>query len=69
MGVALPNGVVANPAPTGCKLPACNPALYDTKPTQSTKPLSYAPDSLLNNETASNRQFFRASPAGQRLDL
>jgi len=56
--VALPNGVVANPAPTGCKLPACNPALYDTKPTQFNKPLSYAPDSLLNNEIGFKSEFF-----------
>src|SRR5207253_2646642 len=36
-GVPLPNGVVANPAPTGCALPACNPAAYDTHPTQFNK--------------------------------
>ncbi len=57
-GVPLPNGVVANPAPRGCKLPACNPALYDTKPTQFTKPLSEAPDSLLNNEIGFKSEFF-----------
>jgi len=57
-GAPLPNGVVANPAPSGCALPACNPALYDTKPTQFNKPLSYAPDSLLNNEIGFKSEFF-----------
>jgi len=57
-GVPLPNGVVANPAPSGCALPACNPALYDTKPKQFNKPLSYAPDSLLNNEIGFKSEFF-----------
>jgi outer membrane receptor protein involved in Fe transport len=57
-GVPLANGVVANPAPSGCALPACNPALYDTKPTQFTKPLSEGPDSLLNNEIGFKSEFF-----------
>ena len=57
-GVPLANGVLANPAPAGCALPACNPALYDTKPTQFTKPLSEAPDSLLNNEVGFKSEFF-----------
>ena len=43
-GVPLPNGVVAGPA--------------DTKPKQFNKPLSYAPDSLLNNEIGFKSEFF-----------
>jgi len=43
-GVPLPNGVVKGPA--------------DTKPTQFTKPLSEAPDSLLNNEIGFKSEFF-----------
>jgi outer membrane receptor protein involved in Fe transport len=58
-GVPLANGVVANPAPTGCALPTCNPALYDTKPTQFNKPISYAPDSLLNNEIGFKSEFLQ----------
>jgi len=56
-GVPLANGVPANPAPTGCALPTCNPALFDTKPTQFNKPISYAPDSLLNNEIGFKSEF------------
>jgi iron complex outermembrane receptor protein len=43
-GVPLPNGVVKGPD--------------DTKPTQFTKPLSEAPDSLLNNEIGFKSEFF-----------
>jgi iron complex outermembrane receptor protein len=43
-GVPLPNGVVAG---TG-----------DTRPTQFNKPLSYAPDSLTNNEIGLKSEFF-----------
>ena len=59
-GVPLANGVVANPAPSGCATtPGCNPALYDSnKPRQFTKPLSEAPDSLLNNEIGFKSEFF-----------
>jgi iron complex outermembrane receptor protein len=58
-GQPLANGVVANPAPAGCALPACNPAAYDTKPTQFNKPISYAPDSLLNNEIGFKSEFLQ----------
>ena len=43
-GVPLPNGVVKGAG--------------DTKPTQFTKPLSYAPDSLTNNEIGIKSEFF-----------
>ncbi len=43
-GVPLPNGVVTGPG--------------DTKPTQFNKPLSYAPDSLTNNEIGLKSEFF-----------
>ena len=43
-GVPLPNGVIAGPT--------------DTKPTQFNKPLSYAPDSLTNNEIGFKSEFF-----------
>jgi len=43
-GVPLPNGVTAGPT--------------DTKPTQFNKPLSYAPDSLTNNEIGFKSEFF-----------
>jgi iron complex outermembrane recepter protein len=43
-GVPLPNGVVKGPT--------------DTKPAQFNKPLSYAPDSLLNNEIGFKSEFF-----------
>jgi outer membrane receptor protein involved in Fe transport len=43
-GVPLPNGVVAGAGAT--------------KPTQFNKPLSYAPDSLLNNEIGFKSEFF-----------
>jgi outer membrane receptor protein involved in Fe transport len=43
-GVPLPNGVAAGAG--------------DTKPTQFNKPLSYAPDSLLNNEIGFKSEFF-----------
>ncbi len=43
-GVPLANGVVAGPT--------------DTKPTQFNKPLSYAPDSLTNNEVGFKSEFF-----------
>jgi iron complex outermembrane recepter protein len=43
-GVPLPNGVIAGAG--------------DTKPTQFNKPLSYAPDSLLNNEIGFKSEFF-----------
>jgi outer membrane receptor protein involved in Fe transport len=43
-GHPLPNGVVANPA-------------TDTKPVQFNKPLSFAPDSLLNNEIGFKSEF------------
>jgi iron complex outermembrane receptor protein len=45
-GVPLANGVVANPA-------------TDTKPTQFNKPLSYTPDSLLNNEIGLKSEFLQ----------
>ena len=45
-GVPLANGVVANPA-------------TDTKPTQFNKPLSYPPDSLLNNEIGFKSEFLQ----------
>ena len=43
-GVPLANGVVSGPT--------------DTKPTQFNKPLSYAPDSLTNNEVGFKSEFF-----------
>jgi outer membrane receptor protein involved in Fe transport len=43
-GVPLPNGVIAGPT--------------DTRPTQFNKPLSYAPDSLTNNEVGFKSEFF-----------
>ncbi len=56
-GQPLANGVVANPAPSGCALPACDPSIYDYRARQFNKPISYAPDSLLNNEIGFKSEF------------
>ncbi len=58
-GQALANGVAANPAPSGCALPTCNPALFDYRARQFNKPISYAPDSLLNNEIGFKSEFLQ----------
>ncbi|HLQ09331.1 MAG TPA: TonB-dependent receptor [Steroidobacteraceae bacterium] len=58
-GQPLANGVVANPAPTGCSLPACDPSIYDSRKRQFNKPISYAPDSLLNNEIGFKSEFLQ----------
>jgi outer membrane receptor protein involved in Fe transport len=63
-GAALPNGVAAVKAPSGCTaaVPVCadgsNWSQYDTIATQYVKPLSYAPDELVNNELGFKTQFF-----------
>jgi outer membrane receptor protein involved in Fe transport len=58
-GVPLANGVVATPEPANCATtPGCNPALYDYRANQFNKPLSYAPDSLVNNEIGFKSEFF-----------